>query len=310
MITILMVNTAKERCGVYQFGKHVYNIINNSNKICIIYKEINSEQEYHILMKTLCPTHVMYNWHHYTMRWLSENAVLQYQYSKHYFMFHTDPVRKNYTKYLFFGETALNKSLVPIHKSILLPRPLFRYYGSYKKNDVFTVGSFGFAFKQKGLPTLIKAVDRVFTNAIINLQIPQSGVADPMGLLIKDTLAECNKIITKPGIKVNISNNYLSDDDLLEFLAGNDINIFSYVDDYSVSGEGISSATDYALSVKRPMAVTNCPLFRHFKTDDILLENHNIQEIYDLGTKPIEKFYDKWSQENLIKQIEQFFENE
>jgi glycosyltransferase involved in cell wall biosynthesis len=310
MITILMINTQKEKCGVYQFGKHVYDIINNSNKINIIYKEISSIKEFHILMKSLCPTHVLYNWHHYTMCWLTEEAVLQYQHLKHYFMFHTDPIRRHYTKYLFFGEAALNKSLIPTDKSVLLPRPLFKYYGDYKQNDVFTIGSFGFAFKQKGLPILINAVDKVFDNAIINLQMAQAGVADPTGALIKETIVECNKLITKPGIKINILTNYLDDNDVLSFLAANDINIFSYADDYSISGEGISSATDYALSVKRPMAITNCPLFRHFKTDDILLEKHTIQEIYNLGTTPIESFYDKWSQENLIKEIEQFFISE
>ena len=49
-------------------------------------------------------------------------------------------------------------------------------------------------------------------------------------------------------------------------------------------------------------------MFRHVACEDILLDNHSIQEILAKGTKPLEKFYKDWSPENFSIQLDKAFE--
>ena len=67
----------------------------------------------------------------------------------------------------------------------------------------------------------------------------------------------------------------MDDDGILKFLANNDINVFNYG---YMENPGFSSAPDYALSVKRPMAVTNTQLLRHVANEYNTLEKNNLKE--------------------------------
>jgi len=87
-------------------------------------------------------------------------------------------------------------------------------------------------------------------------------------------------------------------------LAGNDINVFYYDDQ---PNPGISSAPDYALSVKRPIAITRVKMLRHIYARDIIIDKHNLMSIWQKGTKPLEKFYHEWSRPNFIKAMDDLF---
>jgi hypothetical protein len=109
---------------------------------------------------------------------------------------------------------------------------------------------------------------------------------------------------TKKGVTLNITRNFLDDDGVLQFLANNDINVFMY----SENGNGISSAIDYALSVKRPIAITRCNMFRHILKNDIVLSGKNsVVDILNRGTKPLNEFYDKWSTQKFIDEMDGIF---
>ena len=104
---ILLLNHKEEKCGVYQFGKRLANILKSSEKIKFAYKEVDSETEYDSLIREIKPTHIIYNWHHYTMSWLKEFSIIERPDIQHYFIFHDGIMRQNYTKYLFFGDLLL-----------------------------------------------------------------------------------------------------------------------------------------------------------------------------------------------------------
>jgi len=115
----------------------------------------------------------------------------------------------------------------------------------------------------------------------------------------------CYRTNTNPNIKLNITTNFLDDNSLLEFLAGNDLNIFMY--DKHLQNPGISSATDYALSVKRPIAISDNMMFRHIASNGIMVTKTPLNKILENGTKPLEKFYESWSTENFILEMEKVF---
>lgn len=302
MKNVLFLNHKQWICGVHQFGRRVYDLASESKNINYVYKEIDSYAEYKSLLSWFTPEYILYNWHRGTMPWLTEEMVAGNKKSKHYFIFHEEFMRKNYDKYLFFGDYDM-ENRVPENRRTLLPRPLLRYSGSYQKNSLPTIGSFGFALKQKGLPELVKKVNEEFDNAVINFQIPKSFFGDPLGTQAKEVIIECKRANVKPGIKLTITQDFLNDTKTLEFLAKNDINVFLYGE----NGEGISSVIDYSLSVKRPIGITDCGMFRHIKRKEILIPENSIKEIISLGTLPLEPLYKKWNPDNFSKEMEKAF---
>jgi hypothetical protein len=299
---VLFVNHKIPNCGVYQFGKRAYEQVAASDRVEYSYKEVDSTGEIEAIFRNP-PKHIVFNWHRATMPCLTEQMVINNKKSKHYFLFHEEVIRQNYNKYFFFGDYDIGNKRVPLSKSELLPRPLFTYTGNYPVNEIFTVGSFGFGFWNKGFHVLVNRINMEFDNAIINLHIPYSHFGDPDKSQTHAVIAACRRLNVKPGIKLNITQSFLTNDEILTFLAGNDINAFLYSD----NGEGLSSAVDYALSVKRPMMITDCQMFRHFKMNEIAAECNTTMSIYNRGLQPLEKVREDWATEKLINQMDEVF---
>lgn len=298
---VLILNHNRVKCGTYQMAKRIYEIASRSTQVEYFYKEINSKVEYKVATAQLKPEFELINYHWDRMPWLRDKDLTRD--SKHYFIYHDGSMLHKYDKYLFFGGYDLeNKDA--LDKRVLLPRPLFDYYGEYPKNDILTIGSFGFNSGYKKFSELVKLINNQLDEAIINLHMPFAFYGEESGSRLADVINQCNKQITKPGIKLNITSEFLSDDNLLTFLANNDINIFYY---QQQDNPGLSSVFDYALSVKRPIAINDCKMFRHVVNDDILLEKHSIKEILNLGTAPLEKFYEQWSTERFSKEMDKLF---
>jgi len=221
-------------------------------------------------------------------------------------MFHEEVVRENYDKYLFFGAYDFSNGAIFGDKKILLPRPLLNYNREHPKNSIVTIGSFGFGFWQKGFHKLVELVNTSFEEATINLHMPYSFFGDPTHEQTNAVEKECRSLNTNPRVTLSISHNFLDDAGVLRFLAGNDINVFIYGE----NGEGISSVIDYALSVKRPIAISSSRMFRHITKDEILLEKNTIQEILAKGTAPLEQFYTDWSPDKFREEFNRIFLNE
>jgi hypothetical protein len=306
MTKILFVNHKEERCGVQQFGKRIFDLVKNSTENPSFYVELGSLQEFMTTVSWYNPECIIYNWHRGTMLWLTEQAIVSLQSIKHYFMFHEEVTRENYDKYLFFGAYDFSNGTKFGDKKILLPRPLLDYTGNYPKNNIITIGSFGFGFWQKGYHKLVELVNTSFEEAAINLHMPYSFFGDPVHEQTNAVEKECRRMSTNPKVTLSISHSFLDDTEVLKFLAGNDINVFMYGE----NGEGISSVIDYALSVKRPIAISNSRMFRHIAKDEILLEKNTIQEILARGTSPLESFYTDWSPDKFREEFNRIFLNE
>lgn len=304
MKKVLIVNHRIQNCGVQQFGKRIYHLVRDSKNINFLYSEVENIIEYKKSLDFYNPDIVVYNWHRGTMPWLSEGVIRGYQDFQHYFIFHDEFTRKTYDKYLFFGDYDFTRGEKFGDKKVLLPRPLMEYSGKYTKNKILTIGSFGFGFWQKGFHTLTKLVTESFNKAILNLHMPYSYFAGHEYMAETDKIKiECKRLVENTGITLNITENFLDENEVLGFLAGNDINMFLYGE----NGEGISSVIDYALSVKRPIAISNSQMFRHISNDSILLNKTSIRDIVKNGTRPLEPYYEKWSIDNFRKEFDKVF---
>ena len=72
-----------------------------------------------------------------------------------------------------------------------------------------------------------------------------------------------------------IHTDFVNENDLLIFLQSNTMNIFLYD---NLHGRGISSTIDYALSVRRPLGISDSFMFRHIYSDEICLYKNSIQK--------------------------------
>lgn len=306
MSTVLILNHRQRQCGVHQFGRRVYDLASASGRVRYFYREAETEQEYQKVLAGLGRVdYIIYNWHRGTMPWLTEAMIEADHAHKHFFVWHEAYTRQNYDGYLFFGcndQPGIDKS-----KSFVLPRPLLEYRGeAHPAGDVPTIGSFGFGFHNKNFPALVSMVNDQFSRARIRLHMPHSFYGDPTDSQTKEVIRRCIKANRKKTIQLDISRQFLSNDGLLDFLAGNDLNAFLY----SENGEGLSSCLDYALSVRRPIAVNNCRMFRHVARPEMMVESHSLWEIATQGIEPLKQYYSDWSTGQFVQAMENVFLSE
>jgi hypothetical protein len=150
---------------------------------------------------------------------------------------------------------------------------------------------------------ICQLVNAQFDEAEINLHITLSHFR-PNVKELEEVKSACLSRITKPGITVNFTSDFKDDEGMLDFLAANHLNIFLYHHYHHYNG--ISSVIDYALSVKRPIAVCKSNMFSHINgvQPSICIEDSPLLTILQNGTAPIEKFYQEWSNENFVKHFE------
>jgi len=183
-----------------------------------------------------------------------------------------------------------------------LPRPLYLDYKDIPNNTYTpnlkcpTIGSIGFALGHKNWEKIITLVEKEFDEAIINLHMPNSYYCDQNGNGSRSHAMDCRNNVTKPGIKLNITHNLFTNDELINFLNENDLNIFMYDE---LRGSGCSSALDFALCVNRPIAISNSYMFRHVYDDSICIDKHSLADIMKNGTQHLDKYRKSWSHKNL-----------
>lgn len=306
---IFIVNHSVENCGVYQYGKRFGSIASKSKKHDFIYYEMNSEDELTKEYNIHHPELIIYNHLSGTMPWVTEELVQKYRDSgvKQYLIVHN-------VGYATFFDGYLHQN--PYYAGIdennfALARPLFDYCppAAEKDCDTLHVGSFGFGFRVKHFDQICRIVNRDFPNRAvqINLHLTSSHFC-PNANDIASIRQDCLRSITHDNIKLNMTHDFLTDSDMLNFLYRNDLNIFFY---QNYSGyNGISSTIDYALSVKKPIAICKSNMFSHIwdVQPSICVEDNSLPDIIGNGFAPLEEKYSSWTNEKFINILESVVE--
>lgn len=300
MKTVLFLNHKEKQCGVYQYGKRTADIITKSLDYNIVYAEIDSGAEYSQHVGCFSPSAVIYNYYPSTMPWLTHSVL--------------DSGRGRFAQFAIFHEVPLTYFDYYIHTdptrledntNFSVGRPLLDYEVTYSTNPIPVIGSFGFGFGNKGYDDLVRLINTEFDEAVINLHIPFAKYGDEQGISANSLAKMCREVSLKPGVQLNITHDFLTTEKLLEFLASNTLNAFPY-HCYDSYGRGPASTIDYALSVKRPIAITKSYQFRHLVDVEpsIYIEEVGLRTIIENGIEPLKKFYKLWSASNLIKDYE------
>lgn len=302
MKNILFLNHRQKQCGVYQYGYRSAMILEKSEKYNFIYCEIESESELLQSIETHNPGAIIYNYVSATMGWLNKDILLKFKNILHYGIYHegTEDLNGGFDKYIMIDSTFADSG-----NRFSIPRPLFEGYETTSHlPSIPTIGSFGFGFNNKGFEKLVKLVNKEFDEAIIRLHIPFAFYGDSDGAISKSIASACESHVTKPNIKLVITHDFLSDEQVLDFLSGNTINAFLYDD---MVGRGLSSVIDYALSVRRPIAITRSHMFRHISNANpsICIDNTSLHEIMKRNGDELKPYSDWHSNSNLIAKYEQ-----
>jgi hypothetical protein len=298
---ILFLNHKIKNCGVYQYGLRLFEILQKDTNNIYVYKEIDSYEEYkNITNESL--THIIYNYHHSTMNWLNKDTIQKENNVINIGIPHESPDN------LFDIVCNIDPNAPErIHEKIKyysLPRPIYEsfeiktnaFIDLHQNSGLPIFGSFGFGFQNKGFHKMVKMINQQYDNAIIKLVIPIAHF-DPDPYTVDRMRQMCIQQNIKPGIILLITHDFFSTNEILTFLQTNTMNIFLYD---QMHGRGISSAIDYAISVKKPIGISDSYMFRNIYSDDLCLYKHSID--YCLK-QTISKCLKDYSHENMINKM-------
>lgn len=275
MIKALFISRKSERCGVADYGKRVYDIIKRSAVLDITFREVTELSECSAAGFDV----VLYNYHYATLPFINnlDRSV------KHIAIFHE--------AHLNFSPDAV------IDTSI---RPLYEFIPDENINDYPVIGSFGFGFADKDFPRIAQLVAEQFEQATIKVNIPFAEFGDSDGANAQNEVEKMRGVLAGSNIKLEASHVYLNTQEMIAWLARNDLNLFLYKPSH---GRGLSSAIDYALSARRPIGVSSSEMFRHLPAS-ICVDNISLPELIKQGIEPLGPVYQQHSNENLIQRYE------
>jgi hypothetical protein len=320
---ILFVNHSNEKCGVYQYGKACYEVIEKIHEHLFDYAECETAQHFHQAVLSSQPDLILYNNHPSTLTYIDPEFILRYRQFLHVSLSHRLNQEKELSSceqvfdfYIMSDPTLIEKS----PRIFKIGRFLPKFDPIFKEPALPTIGSFGFGSRSKGFENLIDTVKAEFSEAVIRLNIPSPSLADPDNKWIENFKEKQAAKLQGTEIDLQITTDFLSKGELLQFLSENSLNAFLYPTRLKlVDSDGISSATDFALAVNRPLAISANPIFRHLHfikpsivakipTDRISLfrksmQTRSLKQILEGGTDSYSFLRKIWSEEVFLQRF-------
>lgn len=316
--TILFVSHPERQCGVHEYGKNIADALIDSGKYRFIYQECAGIRDLEAAIDAHQPAVVIYNYYGSTLPWLTKKIIHKTYRPLNRFIkvpqlgiFHEVTQEKAdgasnwlFDYYIAPDPTLLLRNPIVYKTGRLVPG----FANPYPIPEVPVIGSFGFATPNKGFEEIVKAVQQEFDKAIIRFNIPSADFGDKEGSNARWLVETCRSLITKPGIELNVSHNFLSKNEILDFLAQNTINVFLYQDK---RGRGISSTTDYALAVNRPLMVSDSIMFRHLHNVEpsIVYGHTSIKQVIQQGVAPLQQVKKNWNRDNIVWEYERIIDD-
>lgn len=254
-----------EQCGVREFGRQHAAAIDGSAMYDLVFCEVNSAVEYFEYADLVQPDVTFFNYMPQLMPWLADRdgkrelgggkrVVVQHLYSEAT----VSSIMDGYGG-LFDAMVCLDPSLNTGDPRVFAQhRPIPRTVPHGELSDRTSIGSFGFGMPHKNFPLIAREINRCFDDAVFNLHMTVGGFAGDYSAGI---LAECQAEITKPGIELVHTSQYLNKNEVIHALSRNHINALFY--ELNQESPGISSSLDFLVAARRPVLLSDCALFRH-----------------------------------------------
>lgn len=321
-LRVLFVSHPRAQCGVYEFGLNASRALEQEPSLQLRRVEIQSRNELVDAIAAHDPQLIIYNFYPGVMPWvftklakgvyrnnIADIPIPQVGIIHEVTQQVADTATAYRNRYILGPSQKLNNSLFDAYiapdPTLLLKNPLVyktgrlvpAYAGDVALPAIPTIGSFGFGTPNKGFEKLVELVQNEFDEAHIRLQIPAADFGDSDGAQARTIAAQCQQLIHKPGIKLSADHRYLDNDAVLDFLAGNHLNVFLYS---ASANRGISSTVDYALAVNRPLATSNSSMFRHMRQANVFVsESNSLSKILQRGADHLMQYRMQWDAKHL-----------
>lgn len=293
----IFYNSSKSQCSIHQSGVMCYDALKNSALYTLEYREDSSYTEVDF---------IIVNYHHAVNNWMSESKVREY--NKPVFCIvtevslHSHPLDGGappyFTHYIVLDPTITETST--IHG---FGRPLNLIDVVSVNPTIPTIGTFGFATEMKRWVELIETVNREFDEAIIRINIPHATyVPEWMRTNTKNEIMQVYPRL-KPNVRVELTDIYYSDTELINWCAANTINCFFYFRDTGLR-TGLAAVTDQAIIAGKPILVTNDKTFRHLQKYIPVYPDIGIREAIEKTLPGVLRMREDWSAENFRKKFE------
>ena len=305
---VLFLNHKKQQCGVYQYGIRLFNILKTTDKYNHYYDEIDCLEEYQKLFNKYKNIDiVIYNFHEVTMPWLNKNTInntvinigIMHETNVEYFnaRINLDPTFKDCENHFSIGRPIFHNTEKMLKKYTPSTDSIHNFI-HYKKVDVPTFGSFGFGQPHKKFEYIVKLVNEQYNEAIIKFVMPLADFIPNREHYNHMVREACLRHMKKPDIQLMITYEFFTNEDILCFLNSNDMNMFLYE-----SNGYPSSVTDYALSVNKPIGISNYPIFKHIYSDEICLSETSIKDCMENSRHHCDKYVEIYSKKNMINKF-------
>jgi len=186
---------------------------------------------------------------------------------------------------------APDPTLRPTAHCTPFTRPLPLRTSTLPAPTVPTVGTFGFGSYCKGHVRLIELASQSWPHSCVRIHMPLTHADPSVGSVPHQVAAQAHEAAARVGnVELQVTHDFMSDAKLMDWLAGNTINVYLYEE--SGAPRGISSAIDYALAVERPIAITRCSMFRHVwdARPSICVEDSTLLQIATRGLGPLQPY--------------------
>jgi hypothetical protein len=306
---MLLVNSTTENCGVYQYGKRLWQSICGCS-VQYRYIEVSTAAEFLELRDK--PKVILFNYIACgrttgPLGWLTNEILSELKMSGHIVgtVGHLTFVRLDFD-FVVSQDPCCKEG----ERCFALPRPLIYPHANNlvdtvkddKSEKLVTFGSFGFAAPSKRFPQIVEMICDQYSEANIRLNITNANYHDADGGLRDQIVNECLAVNRPTGVKLFITNELLSDNEVIAFLHNNDLNIFAY-ENSSDSDGGIASVIDYAVTAGKPIAISSSFMFRHIYCDEICVEKRSLSSIIGFGGDWLNRYSLKWSKAKMKKKF-------
>ena len=290
-------NSCKSQCSIHQSGVMCYDALKNSELYTLEYREDASYTEVDF---------IVVNYHPVVNSWMTESKVREF--NKPVFCIvtevslHSHPLDGGAPPY-FTHYIVLDPTITETPTIHGFGRPLNLIDVVSVNPTIPTIGTFGFATEMKRWVELIETVNREFDEAIIRINIPHATyVPDWMRTNTNNEIMQVYPRL-KPNVRVELTDTYYSDTELINWCAANTINCFFYFRDTSFR-TGLAAVTDQAIIAGKPILVTNDKTFRHLQKYIPVYPDIGIREAIEKTLPGVLRMREDWSAEKFRKKFE------
>lgn len=296
---VLLVNSADESCGVYQFGHQVYRCLKPSHYFMMFHGKYDNHRNLFESIYNSKITHIILNKHTATLNFIAPEVlqVVRNMGVKVMIMPHDETIqydRKLIDHVLWLDPTWPVK---PEDGESILGRPVMPVPGveDRPKNTVFTVGYAGWLFRHKRVEMLLDIFKDIPCHFNIHFHPYERARDTDYERHIKELF----------GDRATFNNEFLSPSDLTMFLSRNTVNVFPY-EDRKIVNLGISSIIDYALAARRPIMISDSVMFRnlHEIREQISIYRSNPIEVVMNYKQVLAPYWEAWSPEKMQEVVQ------